>query len=336
MSSRAFQRLPETPQGPAFWRVAATVLISLFVVNAFVYAQGTAAQGTAASTPSVRLVPRPASATPLTIESGDAISVQVFNTPELSANHRVGPEGEISLPGAGAIKVTGLTPLQAGSAIEKLLHDSQIMLDPHVSVTVTEYTTEGITVLGEVKSPGTYPLLGRQSLYTALAAAGGVTPHEGSTITINHRDDPEHPKIVRVDASGSATDQQLTLVQPGDIVLVSKAGAIYVIGDVAHPGEYFISNSQPLRALNAVALAEGLRDTAAASHASIIRTNGDGAETIPVNLAKVAKNEAPDPVLQPSDILVVPPSGFKEFMKIALPGVTGAAANAAALALISH
>jgi polysaccharide export outer membrane protein len=139
-----------------------------------------------------------------------------------------------------------------------------------------------------------------------------------------------------VDVSGSAANQQFTLVQPGDIVLVSTAGAIYVIGDVAHPGEYFISNNQPLRALNAVALAEGLRDSAAASHASIIRTNGDGAETIHVNLSKVAKNEAPDPVLQPSDILVVPSSGFKEFMKIALPGVTGAAANAAALALISH
>jgi polysaccharide export outer membrane protein len=301
------------------------------VVNCGLYAQSVAPPA-----PSVLLVPRPASTTPLTIESGDAINVQVFNTPELSANHRVGPEGEISLPGAGAIKVTGLTPLQAGSSIEKLLRDSQIMLDPHVSVTVTEYTTEGITVLGEVRNPGTYPLLGRQSLYSALAAAGGVTPREGSTITVTHRDDPEHPKTVRVDVSGSAANQQFTLVQPGDIVLVSTAGAIYVIGDVAHPGEYFISNNQPLRALNAVALAEGLRDSAAASHASIIRTNGDGAETIHVNLSKVAKNEAPDPVLQPSDILVVPSSGFKEFMKIALPGVTGAAANAAALALISH
>jgi polysaccharide biosynthesis/export protein len=314
-----------------FWLVAAAFLISLFVINTGLYAQGTPA-----SAPSVLLVPRPSSATPLTIESGDVISVQIFNTPELSANHRVGPDGGISLPGTGEIKMTGLTPLQAGSAIEKLLRDSQIMLDPHVSVTVTEYTTQGVTVLGEVKNPGTYPLLGPQSLLTALAAAGGVTPQEGSTITVTPRTDPEHPKTIRVDASGSAADQQFTLVQPGDVVLVSKAGAIYVIGDVAHPGEYFISNSRPLRALNAVALAEGLRETAAASHASIIRTNGDGAETIPVDLAKVAKNKAPDPVLEPSDILVVPRSGFKQFVSIALPGVTGAAANAAALALISH
>ena len=330
MRNRALQAQTVTPTDSAFWRVAATFMISLFLISAGLYAQGTA------SAPSVMLVPRPSSATPLTIEPGDVISVQIFNTPELSASHRVGPNGAISLPGTGEIKMTGLTPLQAGSAIEKTLRDDQIMLDPHVSVSVTEYTTEGITVLGEVKSPGTYPLLGPQSLYSALAAAGGVTPQEGSTITITHRSDPEHPRIIRVDTSQSSADQQFALVQPGDVVLVSKAGVIYVIGDVGHPGEYYIRNSQPLRVLNALALAEGLKQTAAASHASIIRSNGDGAETIPVDLTKVTKNKALDPVLEPSDILVVPQSGFKQFVSVALPGITGAAANAAALALISH
>jgi polysaccharide export outer membrane protein len=331
MSSRALQAQTVTPPDSAFWRVAATFMISLFLINASLYAQGTPA-----SPPSVLLVPRPSSATPLTIEPGDVISIQIFNTPELSASHRVGPDGAISLPGTGEIKMTGLTPVQAGSAIEKTLRDDQIMLDPHVSVSVTEYTTEGVTVLGEVKNPGTYPLLGPQSLYNALAAAGGVTPHEGSTITVTHPSDPEHPRIIRVDTSQSAADQQFALVQPGDVVLVSKAGVIYVIGDVTHPGEFYISNSQPLRALNAVALAEGLKETAAASHASIIRSTGDGAETIPVDLSKVSKNKALDPVLEPSDILVVPRSGFKQFVNVALPGLSVAAANAAALALITH
>jgi polysaccharide export outer membrane protein len=331
MRSPALQAQTVTTPDSAFWRVAATLMICLFMINAGLYAQGTAAPS-----PSVMLVPRPSSATPLTIEPGDVISVQVFNTPELSASHRVGPDGAISLPGTGEIKMTGLTPLQAGSAIEKTLRDDQIMLNPQVSVSVTEYTTEGITVLGEVKNPGTYPLLGQQSLYSALAAAGGVTPHEGSTITVTHRADPEHPRTIRVDTSQTSADQQFALVQPGDVVLVSKAGVIYVIGDVGHPGEYYISNGQPLRALNALALAEGLRETAAASHASIIRSNGDGAEIIPVDLTKVAKNKALDPFLEPSDILVVPRSGFKQFVNVALPGITGAAANAAALALISH
>ena len=252
MSSRALQAQTVTPPDSAFWRVAATFMISLFLINASLYAQGTPA-----SPPSGLLVPRPSSATPLTIEPGDVISIQIFNTPELSASHRVGPDGAISLPGTGEIKMTGLTPVQAGSAIEKTLRDDQIMLDPHVSVSVTEYTTEGVAVLGHVKSPGTYPLLGPQSLYSALAAAGGATPrgiHYHGYPPVR----PGTPKDHRVDTSQSSTDQQFALVLPGDVVLVSKAGVIYVIGDVGHPGEYFIRNSQPLRVLNAFALAEDL------------------------------------------------------------------------------
>ena len=295
-----------------------------------------AAQQTPLSPPSqaARLIPRPIAATPLSIDAGDLIDVQVFNTPELSSAHRIGADGSIELPGTGAIKVAGLPPLEAGTLIEKRLRDAQIMLDPHVSVTVTEYTTEGITVLGEVKIPGTYPLLGQQSLYTALAAAGGVTPQEGATITVTHRATPSLPEVIRVRSSSYAADERLTLVQPGDVVFVSQAGAIYVIGDVEHPGQYFLSNGEPLRALNALALAQGLKESAAPNKASIIRRTDSGAETIPVDLRLIQKNEALDPVLEPSDILVVPRSGMKTFLNATLPGASSAVVNAAALALI--
>lgn len=285
--------------------------------------------------PAARLLPRAIEATPLTIEPGDLINLQVFDTPEVSGNHRIGPSGAIDLPGTGEITLAGLTPLEGARLVETRLRDAQIMLDPHVSITVTEYTTAGITVLGEVKSPGTYSLLGPQSLYTALAAAGGVTSKEGPTITVAHRSDPSHPVVIRVNTPNYAPDQQAMVVQPGDTVLVSQARPIYVIGDVTHPGEYYINNGQPLRTLNVLALAQGLKDTAAASHASIIRTSATGVpETIPVNLTKVERNQAVDPVLEPSDILVVPRSGAKQFEIVALPGVVGAIANAAALALI--
>ena len=172
------------PPDRAFWRVAATFLITCSQSMPFSMRRA----------PLLPLRPArtdPASATPLTIDSGDVINVQIFNTPELSANHRVGSDGEITLPGAGAVKVAGFTPLQAGSAIEKLLRDTQIMLDPHVTVTVTEYTTEGITVLGEVRNPGTYPLLGTQSLNSALAAAGGVTPLRDQPSRLRTRPTPD-------------------------------------------------------------------------------------------------------------------------------------------------
>ena len=283
-----------------------------------------------------RLIPRPIAATPLSIDAGDLVDVQVFNTPELSANHRVGADGSIELPGTSAIKVAGLTPIEAATLIENRLRDAQIMLEPHVSVTVTEYTTEGITVLGEVKLPGTYPLLGQQSLYTALAAAGGVTPQEGSTITVTHRANPGVPEVIRVRSSSYAADERLTLVQPGDVVFVSQAGAIFVVGDVEHPGQYFLSNGEPLRALNALALAQGLKESAAPKKASIIRRTNGGAETIPVDLRLISKNQALDPVLEPSGILVVPRSGVRTFLNATLPGASSAVVNAAALALIYH
>ena len=287
-----------------------------------------------APAPVKQLIPRAAEGTPTSIESGDLLSVQVFDTPELSASHRVEPDGTIALPGSGTIHVAGLTPSAAGDAVAERLRSAQIMLHPQVSVTITEFTSAGISILGEVKLPGTYTLLGPQTLYTVLAAAGGVTPNQGSTITITHHSEPKTPVTLRIPDRAYNQQEATTVVYPGDTVYVSESGVIYVVGDVTRPGQYHLTNGQPLRALNAVALAEGMRTTAAMSHASIIRTTADGAETIHLDLGKIAKNEASDPVLEPADILVIPRSGAKEFFQLALPGVTGAAANAASLALI--
>jgi polysaccharide export outer membrane protein len=268
------------------------------------------------------------------IAAGDLIDVQVFNTPELSAKLRVSQEGLISLPDTGDIAVSGLTPPEAGAKIEKSLRDSQVMLDPHVTVLVTEYSTQGISVLGEVRKPGTYLLLGRHSLYDALSAAGGVTQQLGSNIQITHQSDPTRPEIVPVNSPNYSELQRLTEVKAGDVVVVSRAETIYVVGDVGHPGEYFILNGQKLSVLNAIALAQGVNPTARASKASIVRKTANGAQTIPVNLNRIAKINGENLILRPSDVLVVPRSGAKSFLNVVLPGVTGAVAGSVAAALV--
>jgi polysaccharide biosynthesis/export protein len=268
------------------------------------------------------------------IAAGDLIDVQVFNTPELSAKLRVSQEGLISLPDTGDIAVGGLTPPEAGTKIEKSLRDSQVMLDPHVTVLVTEYSTQGISVLGEVRKPGTFLLLGRHSLYDALSAAGGVTQQLGSNIQITHQSDPTRPEIVPVNSPNYSELQRLTEVKAGDVVVVSRAETIYVVGDVGHPGEYFILNGQKLSVLNAIALAQGVNPTARASKASIVRKTATGAETIPVNLNRIAKINGENLILRPSDVLVVPRSGAKSFLNVVLPGVTGAVAGSVAAALV--
>jgi polysaccharide export outer membrane protein len=278
-------------------------------------------------------VPVKAGQAPMRIAAGDLIDVQVFNTPELSAKVRVSQDGSIRLPDASEINVDGLTPLQAAATIEKRLRDSQIMLDPHVTVLVTEYSTQGISVLGEVRKPGTYLLLGQHSLYDALSAAGGVSQQLGSSIEITHQSDPARPETIPVDSPNYSALQRLTEVKPGDVVVVARAETIYVVGDVGHPGEYFIQNGQKLSILNALALAQGTNPTAKTSKASIVRKTADGAETIPVNLNRIAKDNGENLILRPADVLVVPRSGTKQFLNMALPGVTGAVAGSVAAAL---
>src|SRR5216683_5554297 len=94
------------------------------------------------------------SAHALRISAGDLLDLNVFDTPELSTKLRVDEHGKISLPLAGVLSVSGMTAEQAGLAIEARLRQTDVLKDPHVAVTVLEYATQGVTVVGEVKNPG--------------------------------------------------------------------------------------------------------------------------------------------------------------------------------------
>jgi polysaccharide export outer membrane protein len=265
---------------------------------------------------------------------GDLVEVRVFDTPELSTKIRVAANGSIDLPAAGATQVAGMTPQQASEAIEKHLRDAQIMKDPHVTVFVTDYATQSVSVLGEVKLPGNYLLLGSHSLYSALSAAGGTTQTAGSTIVITHQADPTHPETIQVNSANYSQAQRLTEIKAGDTVFVSRDERIYVIGDVFHPGEFPIQSGQKLSILAAVALAQGTNPTAAVSRASILRKTDTGQTVIPVDLKRVAENHAENQYLLPNDVLVIPRDRKRAFWDATLPGLTGAVAGSSLAALI--
>lgn len=285
---------------------------------------------------SPRLNPVPKTSSTLQIGPGDLVDVEVFSTPELSSKQQVSQTGKIRIAGVGDIDVDGMTTVEAGAEIERRLKSAEVMLDPQVTVLVQEHATRQVSVLGEVNHPGTYMLQGWPSLASAIAAAGGGTTKQGPTITIVHRNDPEHPVVVRVGGTSSDARQAGIVLQASDVVTVSQAGLIYVVGDVTRPGQFSLTNGRPLTALEALALAEGTKDNARLEKAAIIRSHGESAERIPVNLARVQRNQAPDIALEPSDILVIPHSGYKQFQASVLPSLTGAAANALALALIDR
>src|SRR3954451_7546179 len=87
------------------------------------------------------------------IGAGDLLDIKVFNVPELTDQIRVSSDGSISLPLAGTVKVDGLSPAEAEKAIAARLVEGNYLRDPHVSVFVKEYVTQGISVMGEVTKP---------------------------------------------------------------------------------------------------------------------------------------------------------------------------------------
>src|SRR5205085_2673331 len=207
------------------------------------------------------------------IGPGDLIEVSVYGAPDYIKDVRVGSTGEITLPLAGTVKVGGLTPAQAEALIAKRLSDGNFFNDPLVSVLEKEFTTQGISVLGEVQKPGVYQLPGPRRLFDALSAAGGTTPRAGNTVSLYHRSDSQKTEVVTLSYDGKSASQSNIYVYPGDTVLVSKAGVVYVVGDVRLPGGFVMENSH-MTILQAYAMAQGANPTAALERAQLIRKAG--------------------------------------------------------------
>jgi polysaccharide export outer membrane protein len=280
------------------------------------------------STPAASVPFSPPATHALLISAGDLLDLNVFDTPELSAKLRVDEQGKVTLPVAGAISVLGLTAEQAGQAIEARFRDTAVLNDPHVTVTVLEFSTQGITVLGEVKNPGVYPMLGAHGLLDLISAAGGETTSAGKEVTVTHRDDPDHPVIVRIQSKPGSTVAFNVDVRPGDTVMVSHAGIVYVIGDVGKPGGFLIENNDRLTVLEAIALAQGTNRTASLDHAKLIRKTDGVRKEVRIPLKKILNNKAEDQLLADGDILFVPGSGPKNALRdieSILPSAAGAA-----------
>lgn len=247
----------------------------------------------------------------LRISAGDLLAVDVFDTPELSAKLRVSEKGDIDIPVAGSTHVGGLTAEEAAANVESLLRDKNILKHPHVEVFIQEYATQGASILGEVKNPGIYPVLGSHSLLDLISAAGGITPTAGKAVSIIHKNDPEHPTVVQLDNSPDAAKRAGVAILPGDTIMVSRSGIVYVVGDLAKPGGFLIENNDRLTALQAIALAQGANKTAGLNETRLIRKSSNGPQETRVQLGKILAGKQGDLRLEDGDILFVPSSKGK-------------------------
>jgi polysaccharide biosynthesis/export protein len=166
-----------------------------------------------------------------TLGRGDLIEVGVYNVPELNSKVRVSNSGDVYLPLIDYVHVEGLTQEEAQALIEKRLGDGGFVRNPHVTIFVDEFTSQGVTIIGEVAKPGIYPVIGQHKLYEVVSQAGGFSLTASRKIAILRRnqEDPIRltlPRNLADDLSGNVE------IMPGDTITVPRAPIIYVVGDV--------------------------------------------------------------------------------------------------------
>lgn len=260
----------------------------------------------------------------ITIGPGDLVDLTVYDVPELVLKIRVDASGGVSLPLLGDLKLAGMTVRDSQKLIARELVVRQLVRVPQVSLLIEEYATQGITVYGEVNTPGVYPLIGPHRLYDAISAAGGLTMKAGRAVTILHVGERDHPEVIALSNENSVGHADVR-IYPGDTIIVPTAGVVYVLGEVNKPGAFIMENNTSMSLLKAAALAGGTTKIASLKHALIIRESSQGPMQTAVSLEKISHGKASDLQLQAEDILFVPLSNVKNYGAMGLQGAIQAA-----------
>jgi uncharacterized protein involved in exopolysaccharide biosynthesis/protein involved in polysaccharide export with SLBB domain len=256
---------------------------------------------------------------PAPIGAGDWLEISEYHTPEFRSAVRVSNAGTVTLPMIGDVHIGGMDEQAAAQAIEAALAAKGMLLHPLVSVVVTYYAGQDVSVLGEVTRPGVYPYGFHHRLLDLISAASGLSPDAGRLVNIYHRDDPNTPHEVVLYPGGdpggadAASDHNPEL-SPGDTVQVGRAGLVYVVGDVVRPGGFLIDPAQKLTVVQALSLAWGPSQNAALGKAVLIREQKDGRTLTALNVKRLLRGQDPDQPVENGDIIFVPDSFAKNLM----------------------
>lgn len=240
----------------------------------------------------------------------DLLDISVYGVPELSQKVRVNNSGDVYLPLIDYVHLGGLTPEEAQGVIEKRLADGGFVRNPHVVLFLSESASSGVSLLGEVARPGIFNVTGERHILDLISAAGGFTDRASRTITLTHRNDPTHTSTVKLPPALTPSDPSNVQVLPGDTIIVQHGPVFYVVGDVGKASG-FVSDSENLTVLKAIALAGGANKTASMGGTTILRRTPQGTQQIKVPLKRIMSAKAPDMQMMSEDILFVPSSTRK-------------------------
>lgn len=265
----------------------------------------------------------------LRIGPGDLVEVSIYGVGDFKQEGRISDSGEMALPLVGMVHIGGTTVEEAQSVIKEKLVSGGYFRDPAVTVLIKDFASQGISVMGEVERPGVYPAMATRRLYDLISLAGGFTNKAGKLVTITHRDNPTQPDSITLTNDPAKSLQSNVAVYPGDTIVVSKAGIVYVVGDVGRPGGFVMENGEKMTVLQAIAMAQGVNRTAAISQARLVRRTSGQPEEVKIALKGILSAKAPDVDLMPDDILFIPGSIAKNVMKRGLESAIQIATNVA-------
>ena len=269
----------------------------------------------------------------LRIGPGDQIHVSVIDSPELDQHPRVTDAGEVPLVGVGAVQIAGLTPGEAATAIHDKLIAAHYLNHPEVTVAVEQYATQTVSILGQVRASGAYPIGTGRPVLDVLALAGGLTETADRNIIIERRGDPEHPVNYKVSNDAAAAVRSSVVVYPGDTIVVPKAGIVYVLGDVNRPGGIVMdNNTSEMTLLQALTLAGGVARTAKQGHAKLLRKDATGYHETQLSLGAIQNGKQQDMALVAGDVLYVP---FSYVKNVAVSGSSGIISSLSSAAVYS-
>jgi len=242
--------------------------------------------------------PSAAAATDYVVGPQDVLTITSYDQADMSGKFTVETDGTFTYPLIGRVRAGGLTLRGLEGAIKKQLKDDGYFRNPQITVAVDTYKSQKVFVVGEVRSPGTYPLSGNINLVEVLARAGSTLPTASGEAVIVHAGEnasgPTMPAndddrdLVRVNLHDleNGTFTKNAALRDGDTVFVPRAQSVYVFGQVKNPGAYSLQQ-QNTTVLQALSLAGGISDRGSSTRIQIIRiVNGEKKE-IKVKLTDV-------------------------------------------------
>ena len=264
----------------------------------------------------------------LLISAGDELHISILDMPEMEQYPRVTDAGDVPVQGVGSVRVANMSPAEAAAAIHDRLVSAHYLNHPQVTVVVDQYATQAVTLIGEVRTPGAYPIATPRPILDVIALGGGLDEVADRSILVERHGDQNSLIHYTVSNDARQAIEEQVLVNPGDTVVVPKAGIVYVLGDVNRPGGYTMSNNESkMSLLEVLSMAGGAAKTAKLGHTRLIR-KVDHSE-MQLSLGDIQKGKQPDFAMAPGDILYVPFSYGKNLFITSSAGITGAAGAAA-------